>query len=157
MKKRFSQIRGVSPVIATVLLVAMVIVIALIIFLWFRGIGGEVITKFGGTNVDIVCQDVQFASEYSNGRLSISNTGNVPIFGMKIKVIEEGGHSTYDLREVANWPDNGLNQGATFSDNPTIGSPETIILTPVLLGTSDKGERAHMCDENRDGYELAVF
>jgi flagellin-like protein len=150
--------RGVSPVIATVLLVAMVIIIALIIFLWFKGIGGEVITKFGGTNIELVCEDVRFSSDYTNGRLSISNTGNVPIFGMKIKVIEGGGkHSTMDIRTISNNWEAGLNQGGTFSDDLNLGSPETIVLTPVLLGTSEKGERAYMCNEDQHGYELAIF
>jgi len=43
--------KGVSPVIATVLLIAMVVVIALIIFLWFRGLTKEAITKFDVRNL----------------------------------------------------------------------------------------------------------
>jgi flagellin-like protein len=47
MAKNNKNKMGVSPVIATVLLVAMTVVIALIVFLWFRQIGKEVVTKFG--------------------------------------------------------------------------------------------------------------
>ncbi|MAG78897.1 hypothetical protein CMI40_00795, partial [Candidatus Pacearchaeota archaeon] len=38
--------KGVSPVIATVLLVAIVVIIGLIIFQWFRGMTQESIIKF---------------------------------------------------------------------------------------------------------------
>jgi len=43
--------KGLSPVIATMLLIAIVVVIGLIIFLWFRGMTEEAITKFDGTNI----------------------------------------------------------------------------------------------------------
>ena len=150
--------KGVSPVIATVLLVAMVIVIALIIFLWFQGIGGEVITKFGGTNIELVCNDVAFESQYVNGELSISNIGNVPIFGMKVRIESEGSHQTKDLRDISSWPSNGLGKGSAFSDNigSVVGSANNIILTPILLGSSDKGERAYMCNEDQYGYSIEI-
>ena len=38
--------KGLSPVIATVLLIGIVIALALIIFLWFRGTMKPAITKF---------------------------------------------------------------------------------------------------------------
>ena len=40
LKEKLNK-KGVSPVIATVLLVAMVIVLALIVFLWFRSLSKE--------------------------------------------------------------------------------------------------------------------
>ena len=56
---------GLSPVVATVLLIAMVIIIGIIIFLWFRGFTHESITKFGVRNVELVCGDVNFQATYS--------------------------------------------------------------------------------------------
>lgn len=158
MKKK----RGVSPVIATVLLVAMVIVIALIIFLWFKGIGGETVTKFG-KNVELVCGDVQFSSEYTNNKLFISNTGNIPIFGMKVKVEGGGSHTTYDMKTDldSTWPDLGLNQGGTFSSgnisSHVKSDTEIITLTPILMGTSDKGEKTYLCNEKQYGYEITIY
>src|SRR3989344_4073857 len=72
--------RSVSPVIATILLIALVIIIALIVFQWMKGFTKEAITKFDGTNIELVCNDVQFEASYSNGNLVISNIGNVPIY-----------------------------------------------------------------------------
>ncbi len=150
--------RGLSPVIATILLIAMVIVIGLIIFLWFRSLTEETITKFGDTNIKLVCNDVYFESQYNNGDLYISNTGNVPIFGMKIVIYGDGSHETKDLKDMANWPEAGLNQGGTFSGNIlgyTSGA-EKIVLVPVLIGSSDTGERTFMCDEGQHGVEQLV-
>ena len=65
--------KGVSPIIATILLIALTIIIALIVFQWMKGFTKEAITKFDGTNIELVCNDVQFEASYSNGNLVISN------------------------------------------------------------------------------------
>ena len=84
--------RGLSPVIATTLLIAMVVVLGLIIFLWFRGFTEESVTKFGGTNIKLVCGDLAFESSYSSdsGNLFLSNIGNVPIYSFKLKIQKTG-------------------------------------------------------------------
>lgn len=152
--------KGVSPVIATVLLISMVVVIAAIIFIWFRAIGKEVITKFG-KNVELACDDVEFNAEYTsaNGILSIVNTGNVPIYSVKLKIGKDRGYVTKDIRDVdSNWKDSGLLQGGVFvsQDLSSLTSgAETLLIIPTLLGESDKGERVHVCAE-RNGFEVVV-
>jgi len=151
--------KGISPVIATVLLVAIVIIIALIVFLWFKAMGEEVITKFG-KNVELSCGDVEFLAEYSNGELIISNTGNVPIFGIKVTAEGAGSEKNYDLKNnlAPEWPDLGLNPGGIFSADIgiEIGSAEKIILTPVLMGTSDRGERIYICKGDMYTSEIII-
>ncbi|MBU2562121.1 MAG: hypothetical protein KKF68_00470 [Nanoarchaeota archaeon] len=150
--------RGISPVIATVLLIAIVVVIAVIIFLWFNEMSREAITKFSGKNIELVCDDVDFDASYSNGELYISNLGNVPIFGMKIKISGEGSYETVNLGDISNeWPSAGLDQGGTFSGDISseVSGAEEIVLIPVLIGTSNKGEKTYMCEE-RHGYELLL-
>jgi len=145
--------KGLSPVIATTLLVAMVVVLGLTIFLWFKGFSGENITKFGGTNVNLVCRDVQFESSYSDGQLFISNIGNVPIFSFKIKTEGATGSDVYDIAETAvgDWPPSGLNIGGTFIGNiiSITDGAQQITLIPVLIGTSDKDNtpKSHVCNE----------
>ena len=150
--------RGISPVIATVLLIAMVIVIGLIVFLWFRGILVEGITKFG-KNVELVCEEVGFEESYSGGTLSILNTMPTPIYRMKIKIFKAGGWETKDLKDLCpeSWPDLGLNQGGAFSGDVSsdIGDAEKIILIPVLMGSSEKGKKSHICEE-RHGHEIII-
>lgn len=149
--------KGVSPVIATVLLIIIIVVIGLIIFLWLKGITQETITKFGGTNIELICNDVNFDASYSGNKLSIYNIGNVPIFGIKAKIIKEGSHTTKDLIELSEWPEAGLNQGGIFSGS--IGDVEgvnEIILTPILMGASKKGDKSFICDEKQHGYEIIL-
>src|SRR3989344_782855 len=78
-KKFPKKKKGVSPVIATVLLITMVIIIGLIIFLWIKGLVIEGCEKFDKA-CELNCEDVMFDADYSNGILAVSNTGNVPIF-----------------------------------------------------------------------------
>ena len=64
--------KGVSPTIATVLLVVIVIIIGIVVFQWFRGFIKEAIEK-NGENVDLTCNDVSFKADYSSAILSILN------------------------------------------------------------------------------------
>lgn len=158
MKKRR---KGLSPVIATVLLVTMVIVIALIVFLWIRGMTQEAITKFGNQNIQLVCGQVAFEASYTGGTLYITNIGNVPIFGMNVKFVSEGSHTTKDLRTASTeWPRIGLNQGGTFSDDKFgesfITDENEIVLIPVLIGDSASGRKTYVCDENQYGYQITL-
>ncbi len=145
--------RGISPVIATVLLIAMVVAIGLVVFLWFRGLVQEEGTKFG-KNIKLNCPDVNFEASYSGGVLSVINRGNVPIYQMKLKIFKEGSHETNDL---SNWPELGLNQGESFSKNiaSEIDSANKIILIPVLIGSSGEGKKTYMCEEQY-GYEIII-
>ena len=162
MEKNFlnNKKRGISPVIATVLLIAMIVVIGLIIFVWFRNIIQEEGTKFG-KNVNLVCGDVKFDTDYDfySGTLSIANNGNVPIFGMKIKISGEGSHKTKDLGEISsNWPKLGLNQGGTFLGDiySETSSADKIIIIPVLMGTSEGRKKIFICEEQY-GQEIVMW
>ena len=148
--------KGLSPVIATVLLVGLVVVSGLIIFTWFRGLTQEAVTKFD-QNIQLVCKDVKFEAKTSNGKLDISNIGNVPIFGFKLKVSSSSGYETRDIKELSgNWPSDGLNQGAAASVNLG-GLSGQITMTPILVGTSQKGAQASFaCDEGLYGYQISL-
>ncbi|OGJ11969.1 hypothetical protein A3K62_02870 [Candidatus Pacearchaeota archaeon RBG_16_35_8] len=152
MIKRMNS-KGVSPVIATVLLVTMVVVIALIIFLWFRNINQEAITKFDGTNVEVVCSDVKFESSYASGSLYVLNNGNVPMYSMKMSIYSGGSYETSDLHDISdsNWPEKGLNPGLAFSSttlNSLVSGADKVLMIPVLVGVNEAGEeRLHTCQE----------
>ena len=148
--------RGLSPVIATVLLIAMVIVLALIIFLWFRGMAQEAITKFDGQNVELVCDDVNFDASYSGDILLVQNNGQVPIYAMNLKKEEDGGHSTSKISTASGWPKRGLNPGRAFSGDVSLGNTEKLTVIPILIGKNDDGEtKTYVCDE-RHGEEVDI-
>jgi flagellin-like protein len=147
---------GLSPVIATVLLITMVVVIGVIIFLWFKSMTKEVVTKFGDENVELACDKIKFSASYDSSVLSVSNTGNVAIYSFKLLTSSEAGYSTTDITDtLSDWPSLGLNPGSAYSG--TIGSlSNQVTLIPVLMGTSTKtGRTTFVCDES-DGYELIV-
>lgn len=147
--------KGLSPVIATVLLIGIVIVMALIVFMWIRGISEEAITKFDGKNVKIVCEDVNFEASLSGGNLLIANRGNVPIYKMKAKISGPGTHETIDIEDQ--WKPEGLIKGDAIRSNvlDSISGQETILLIPVLAGESKEGTKTYTCEE-RFGYELEI-
>lgn len=151
--KNMRNKKGVSPVIATVLLIAIVVVIAFIVFAWIRGISEEAITKFDGTNVKLVCEDVIIDASYSGGYVYLSNTGNVPIYRLKAKIEGPGSHTTITFED--NWPETGLLQGATYSGSVSEDG-ERMILLPVLIGkTEDGAEKTYTCEE-RFGIEVSM-
>lgn len=159
MKKLVGRKKGLSPVVTSVLLIALVIAITSVVFLWFKGIVEEDVTKFG-KNIKLVCEDVNFDATYSSGVLNIVNTGNTPIYMLNIKMVKGGSYETKEIIEISggeDWPDGGLNQGGSFSGS--IGSEvvnlESMIILPVLIGTSGEGKKTFMCGEQY-GKEIDV-
>lgn len=148
--------KGVSPVIATVLLIAIVVVMGFIVFTWIEGIQEEAITKFDGQNVKIVCEEVSFDASYSSGFLAISNAGNVPIYKIQAKISGAGQHETITLgdEDGSGWPPEGLTIGGTYAGSiSTSGTKMTLI--PVLVGKAGETEKSHVCDE-RHGKEIVM-
>ncbi len=151
--------RGLSPVITTILLIALTLVIIALVFLWFRGMVTESVTKFG-KNINLVCDDVDFDASYSSGMLNIINNGNVPIYRINLKIAIAGSYETKDIRELdggSSWPDTGLAQGGTFSGDigSSVGSASELTVLPILIGTSTKGKKTFMCG-GQYGKELSL-
>jgi len=148
--------KGVDPVITKILLIALVIAMAIIIFLWFRGMNEEAVTKFGGLNIQLVCNDIKFEASYSEGMLYMLNTGNVPIYRINLKISGEGGYTTITpIPQDSNWPETGLNQGENFQYDISshLNGADEIIMIPVLIGNSGTKKKMHECDE-RNGHTL---
>ena len=145
--------RGLSPVVATVLLIALVVVIGLLIVLWMRGMTKEAVTKFDGENIELICEDVDFDASYSAGTLSISNTeGNVPIFDLQIKIQEGSSYKTVNARDYGDeWPGTGLNQGgiASLDISDATGEASKLTLIPILRGSVQSGgQKNHVCEKS---------
>jgi hypothetical protein len=158
-QKKIVTKSGLSPVITSVLLIALVVVIISVIFLWFRGMVEEGVVKFE-KNIQLVCDDVNFEATYSSGTLNIVNNGNVPIFKINLKIYNGGNYQTKSLESLDGgnaWPSTGLGQGATFSGNigADIGSADKMVVLPILLGTSSKGKKTFMC-EGQYGQEIKI-
>ena len=71
--------KGLSPIIATVLLIVITLIIAMIIFLWAKNFIGEKTKKFNEP-VENACERVSFDAEaFESGDIDIINRGNVPL------------------------------------------------------------------------------
>ena len=154
--------RGVSPVIATVLLIGIVIALGVVVFLWFRGFTQEAVTKFNGENIQLVCSNVQFEASYSSdGSLSVSNTGNVPIYNMNVQIDnKDGTYTTQQINNLMNnWPNSGINQGGSFSGNAAnviSSSTSDLVLIPILRGTTSSGQQQSYTCGSQYGYKISV-
>jgi flagellin-like protein len=159
MIKGLKKKKGLSPIVTTILLVALTIGIISIIFFWFRGMVQEGVVKFG-KNIELVCDDVSFEASYSSGTLNIINNGNVPIFLINIRSTSGGSYQTKSIEDFevgSNWPANGLSQGGSFSGSigNEIGDVEEITVFPILIGTASGKQKTFVC-EGQYGKQIEI-
>lgn len=145
--------KALSPVIATVLLIALVLVLASIVFLWARGFVSERIEKFGGIPIQETCGEIGFDFEiYNKGSgeydFEIVNQGNIPIYDFELKQISGGNSFPGALDSSGAF---SINSGDSKSiDEVYLGTIDKIILYPRILGSisgSNKGQ-VFTCLEN---------
>lgn len=149
MKKR----RALSPVIATVLLIAIALVLAVIIFLWARSFIGEGLEK-DGRAIDKACENVVFNADASVSEVSIENLGNVAIYGIEIKTVDSAVGTISQAEDF----DNTVTIGNTESvgvETLGLSSGENLIIIPILLGERRSQTGTHKCDEDY-GVEVIV-
>ena len=144
--------RGLSPVIATALLIVIVLVLALIIFLWARGFLKEKNVKFNQP-IENSCADIVFNSEASAGVLSVVNNGNIPIYQFEIYKIDAGSRTLIDKLGCANGAT--INPGDDCDMNSDkIVKGNTIFIAPIILGMVGETEQPYTCIKS--GEELNV-
>lgn len=140
MKKRGKK--AVSPVITTVLLIALVVILAIIIFLWARSFIGEKIAKFDKP-IESVCDEVKFRASIDGTDLIIDNQGNVPIYAINIKKNSPG---TSSIEEKIIDLDKGDSKKEEIGE---IGFGVTSIsIIPVLLGEAGEKKEKFTCPES---------
>ena len=78
--------KAVSPLVASILLTLIAIAAFAAIFFWMRGMIAEPDEKFGKP-LEATCQQISMTANYDGtSRIEISNTGNVPVLGISVKV-----------------------------------------------------------------------
>jgi flagellin-like protein len=138
--------RALSPIIATVLLISLVLVLASIIFLWARAFIPESVQKFDSP-IEDACAGVVFEASYYNDVISVQNNGNTPLHGIQVGVKRGLGSLEY-LEGSFTGP--AIVAGAR-RDFPVTGinSNEELVIVPVLLGKISTGElRAYACGDS---------
>ena len=137
--------KALSPLVATVLLVALSVTIAAIIYIWLQSFITEQTLK-NDALIDKSCEMIGYASEVSpdGATLTINNEGNIPIYKLYIKSIKDDGSSVV-------WEKSPMSDSITRT--PVIG-PGTIVdinmedirdsgaitiqIIPALYGTGKK-------------------
>lgn len=154
MTKKLVKKKGISPVIASILLVVIVVVIATIIFVWARSFIQESIKK-QDLPADQACAEVKFdasASPISGQKITLDvvNKGNLAIQQLNIKKVT-GGSS--EVEHVQLMGGTGLTGGE--GDSLTIqvaysatANYQQLIIIPEILGTTNKGvKKIYTCPE----------
>lgn len=140
--------RGMSPVIATILLVALGLILAVIIFLWARTFIGESVQK-EGRNIEQSCEEVSFEAEIFllDKKLSIENIGTVPIYGAELRKKQVIG----EIKKVGIIREGIITAGKTgtilLEQDIELESGDAVIVVPVLLGETENYKKAFICDK----------
>jgi flagellin-like protein len=127
--------KGLSPVIASVLLILLVFFLAILIFTWGRGFISEKVEKFGQP-IDVICSDVQFDAEIiieGVETLEVSNRGDIDIYRLEIKLFKGGDaiFRKFSYKILAGGNAKGpINLAMENNDRA-----ESIIIYPALIGT----------------------
>lgn len=130
--------RGVSPVIATILLIAIVIVLGMIIFLWARGFIKESVMK-KGEHATYACEKIKLEVEYfDTGELQVINTGNIPVY--RIEVTGKSGGSINKIPTPE-----GTSLAATQSMILNVGDYNEVEVVPVILGEVETSKKLYTC------------
>ena len=146
---RFLGKRGVSPVIATVLLIGLAAVLALVIFLWAKSTLAEQYLKFNEP-VERSCESVNYEAEFTNGNFSVINRGNIPIYGFK--VYSKTQSELRELKELKclsseNVPIT-ISTGESCTQAIDGDISGTVILVPQILAERGNQEVPYTCDKS---------
>lgn len=144
--------KGVSPVMATIILIAIVVILALIIFLWAKGFVGERAQKFGSA-IELSCDKTNFEVGLLSGsgcdganplRLDILNKGNIPLYGF---VIKEKGKADVKVKTTVEKETITIGSSDTFCFNADLESGSEVLVIPIILGEIESGKIPHTCGD----------
>jgi FlaG/FlaF family flagellin (archaellin) len=147
--------KAVSQLIATVLLISLVLVIAMIIFFWVRGFVSEQIEKFGAP-AEESCKDINFDAELQSDSsiLYIFNKGNVNIADFSIKTYKDGNSEISSLGGGVLSGDVHVYDLISLSDPETIKykiqNSDKVVVYPDILGLlkGTSKTKSFSCEEN---------
>jgi uncharacterized ion transporter superfamily protein YfcC len=148
MKRGFKK-KGLSPVIATVLLVFLVLIVIAIIILAARGFFQEQLEK-NGDSVENQCRNVKLRVDIASRlateiELEIRNDGEIGVYGIEVKEIKGGSEKPhFNLLNI------GAGESMKTLVNLEIRDLEKIVIYPVLLGGVVGGDenKEFTCVEN---------
>jgi len=126
--------KGISPIVATLLLVALVVTLSSVIFITARQFIGEVVTK-NGMPAEQACEGISLSAIYSGGELQLTNNGDIPVhkFTAGVTSLSTGDFEAMPYEEAIL---------AGGSASVSIFDASAIEITPWVLGENDEGQSA---------------
>src|SRR3989338_7075125 len=146
--------KGLSPIIATVLLISLGIILAVIIFLWAKGFITETPQKFGEP-IEESCKQVVMTVEATTTEIRKKNDGTVGIYGIEVqqKKVDAGSLTSQGTFESTVGAGASIAIAVSDLENEggklTLGENDEVTVLPVLLvENSDRSERnRYTCPE----------
>mgnify|MGYP001602505366 CR=1 FL=1 len=132
--------KALSPVIATVLLISLVVVLALIIFLWATSFITEVVEK-EGKSASQACGEISLQASLSGSTLSLVNQGNIPVY--QIEIVKKSG-----FKEERQVEQVDVKAGESKTDIEVTGSFDKVEIIPAILGKSGNVQKIFTCVDN---------
>jgi flagellin-like protein len=146
--------KGISPVIATILLILIAVIIAAIIFVWAKTFVGEQTLKFDKA-IELSCKDIVFQAEAFAGeqKLYIVNQGTVPLYGMEISKKGLG-----SVKNVGKF-DKNIDRGETSTIDLTsygLSTGDQLVVVPIIIGQQGENKKAYTCDPTQSSQTITV-
>lgn len=129
--------KGVSPVVATLLLVLIVIVLAAIVFVWTRSFIKESVTK-KGMSAKQACEEISLDVSYSANDVQIINTGNIPIRKFNIMV-----NTGEEIKKIES--EKSIIIGGSVQENLVLSDADEVSIVPIIEGETSSGKALHIC------------
>lgn len=135
--------RGLSPVIATILLIVIVVSLASIVFIWARGLIPAAIQK-GGMPAEQACSQMALTAVYSSfdGVLTITNDGNIPVHKFVVGVVSGGELTSQEITSPI--------LAGDFYSEPFAFSGDSMTITPSILGEGGSDKKIYKCSNTFD-------
>ena len=145
--------RGISPIIATVLLISIALALAAVVFIWAKAFFVEKITK-DGTDITMSCDEIRFSASITPTTLSVENQGNIALYGVQVDAVS-GGSITEFQTIKPKIVSAGQSVDITLSSG--LSSGQSVLIVPIILGQNSKGEKTeYTCDSGATGLQLTV-
>lgn len=134
--------RGLSPIIATVLLISLTLALAIIIFFWAREFVGESVQK-DGQAVELLCDETNFVIEVFDGTMWIENQGDIALGGFEVRSENSAAGDIVKSQEIPE----GLAPGQATSFSVAANPGDVLFVVPILQGETSTERKSHVCDE----------
>lgn len=137
--------RGISPIIASIFLIALAAVIGSLIFYFSASFIPDPVL-LSGSPIEFACEQVNIKAALFQQDLEISNIGNVHLAGIQIKISNQGEIIPYAITQTIQ---SGKSIAINLNEqNIFIKSQDKISITPILQGETSEGKQEqHICND----------